>query len=514
MFETNFTALDWGIVTVYLLGSVAIGIFVNKYIHNVGDYMVGGRASGAALNTATYIGTGLGLVTLMYASMDAFTLGFAYVTIALMGAAIGVFLGSTGFVITRLRELELTTVPEYFEKRFNRETRITAGVICAVAGILNMGLFPRMGAAFITFVTGLGSTAEEPAVMIKIITTLLVVLVILYTVLGGMVSVIVTDYIQFIVLSIGLGMGVYFCLSHPQLGWERITTNLAQHRGEAGFNVVAEGAPGWIWLIWLFLVIFGAALTWAPEATRALTTKDARTTRLTFLFSGPAQFIRLAIPSLFAVAAFCWVSNDPGLSNYFFPDGLSGAAQHADQSMPLLLGKIVPTGLLGLLVAGLLAAFMSTHDSYLLGWASIITRDIVGPLKGRELSDREQIRLTRVIIVCIGVALIVIGLWMPPQKSVWAFMALTGTIYVSGASAAMIGGMYWRRASSWGARAAMLTGLLSVASMLPNFKQFEGKLPSWYTTPAVCLAVFILAAVVFVVVSLIVPDSPIATEEA
>ena len=143
MFTTNFTWVDWLIVTVYLLGTGAVGMWVNRYIHNVEDYMVGGRASGAFLNTASFIGTGLGLVTIMYASIDGFNHGFACLILPAIGVCGALFVGSTGFVIKRLRTLKLTTITEFFEVRFDRRCRIAAGLICAVAGILNMGLFCR-----------------------------------------------------------------------------------------------------------------------------------------------------------------------------------------------------------------------------------------------------------------------------------------------------------------------------------------------------------------------------------
>jgi len=238
MFATNFGTLDWVIVAIYLAGTGFVGVVVNKYIHSVSDYMVGGRGSGAALNTATFIGTGLGLVTIMYASMDGFHKGFSFMVLGLIGMSVGLLIGSTGFVVRRLREHKLTTIPEYFQVRYSRRVRVTAGIICAVAGILNMGLFPKMGATFITYATGLGQTeqvavAEGPKAVapdaapeaapakarlsrqqltVNIVTSVLIALVLVYTVLGGMVSVIVTDYVQFVILSIGLGLGLYFCL--------------------------------------------------------------------------------------------------------------------------------------------------------------------------------------------------------------------------------------------------------------------------------------------------------------
>ena len=511
IFATNFASIDWIIVAVYLLIAVVAGVITNRYIHSVSDYMVGGRGVGAALNSATYIGTGLGLVTLMYASIDAFNHGFAYVTLAVIGAVVGIFLGSTGFVIVKLRELKLLTVPEYFENRYSKSTRVLAGVICAVAGIMNMGLFPKMGATFITFATGVMATGDgtsgiEATALINIVTSVLIVLVLFYTVLGGMVSVIVTDFLQFVVLSVGLGLGVYFCLTHPDLGWSNMVSTLAEHQGEKAFNPVAAGSYGWTWVGFNCLLFFGAFICWAPEASRALTAEDTRATKLTFLLSGPGQFIRLAIPSLFAIAAFCMFSRDASLASYFFPNGLSETTEHAGQAMPLLLGKIVPSGLLGLLVAGLIAAFMSTHDSYLLCWSSVITRDIIAPLRRDPLSDRAQIYLTRGVIVLIGTFLLLWGIWYPLPDSVWTYMGVTGTIYISGAMVSIIGGIYWRRASNAGAIAALLTGLVAVVGLLGDIPAFKDSFPKWLSGPVVALSTYSACAVVFVIVSLLIPD--------
>jgi len=558
MFATNFTGLDWWIVAIYLVGTVLVGVVVNKYIHSVADYMVGGRGSGTALNAATFIGTGLGLVTIMYASIEGFSKGFSYMVLGLVGLTSGIVLGSTGFVVRRLREYALTTLPEYFERRYSRRVRVTAGIICALAGILNMGLFPKMGATFITYATGLGhadaaavaeapadakaqpTTAAQPATaadtakaaattpaakppdtaaatrarqefMVNVITSLLIALVLFYTVLGGMVSVIVTDYVQFVILSIGLGLGLYFCLTHPALGWDNMVNMMKVHRGEAAFNPVHPDSYGWLWVVWMFLHGGVGAVLWAPEASRMLTAKDPQTTKRTFLVASPGQFIRLAIPCLFAIAAFCYVSQSGGLARHFFPDGLSGDAENAAQAMPLLMGKIVPTGLLGLLVAGLMAAFMSTHDSYFLCWSSVITRDVVNPLRKRELTDKQQIRLTRIIIICIGLFLLVWGVWYELPASVWNYMAVTGSVYFCGAASVLIGGLYWKRASSAGAMAAMLGGLISVVVIF-----LPGKITgNTMLMGIIGLGNYLFCAIVFVVFSLLFPERPKpATQEA
>ena len=510
IFATNFTALDGVIVAIYLALAISAGVIVNRYIHTVSDYLVGGRESGTALNVATYIGTGLGLVTLMYASIDAFSNGFAYVTLALIGTGVGVFLGSTGFVIHRLRELKLLTIPEYFEKRFDRRTRIVGGVICAIAGILNMGLFPKMGATFITYVTGLGVDGADHETVVNLVTTLLIVLVLVYTVAGGMVSVILTDYIQFVVLSIGMGVGVYFVLTAPDLGWTTITRTMAEHRGDRMFNPVAEGGYGWVWIAFYIVLFTTAGICWAPEASRALTARSPASTKHTFLFAAPGQFVRLAIPALWAAAAFCLVAHSPELTAHFFPEGLDGPAANAAQAMPLALGKILPTGLLGILVAGLMAAFMSTHDSYFLSWASVISRDVITPLRGGAVDDRREIRTTRITVVAIGVFLMVWGVWYELPASVWSYMGITGSIYLSGASIALIGGVYWKRASSAGALAALLGGLISIAGLFVT--QINDTTGWKISGEMVGMGNFVFCALMFVVFSLAFPDRKPAAE--
>jgi len=550
IFATNFTALDWWIVAVYLCAIGALGVWVNRYIHSVADYLVAGRSAGPALNVATFVATGLCLVTIMYSAIDGFNRGFAYMILGVIGMAIGLFIGSTGFVVRKLRAARLTTLPEYFQLRYSRRVRVTAGVICALAGILNMGLFPKMGATFITYATGLGSAGAARAVVeahapgkapvtktrdpvqgarmaeehmahqratlarqeltVNIVMTIILVIVLVYTVTGGMVAVIVTDYTQFVLLALGLGLGVFYCLTRPELGWDKIVGSWGKYRGEAAFNPLHVGSYGVFWVAWMLVHFAAAALCWAPEASRTLTARDPETARRTFLYGSPGQFIRLAIPALFGIAAFCFISQNPELARYFFPEGLRGKGVHADQAAPLLLGKIIPAGLLGVVLAGMVSALMSTHDSYFMCWASVIARDVIVPLRRRELTDKEQIRITRIVIVSIGIFLLVWGVWYKLPDSVWNYMAVTGSVYLCGAIVILIGGMYWKRASSAGALAGLLGGLASVPIVF---------LPDWFTGSTVLmgqcgLANYALCALLFIVFSWLFPDKQPAAAPA
>ena len=110
---------------------------------------------------------------------------------------------------------------------------------------------------------------------------------------------------------------------------------------------------------------------------------------------------------------------------------------------------------------------MSTHDSYLLCWASVLTHDVVAPATGNTMSTRNRLLLTRVFILAIGLFLIVWGLWYELGQDLWDYLLVSGAIYFTGAFALLCTGLYWKRASKTGAYLALGAGLTSVLGLVP-----------------------------------------------
>jgi SSS family solute:Na+ symporter len=128
-------------------------------------------------------------------------------------------------------------------------------------------------------------------------------------------------------------------------------------------------------------------------------------------------------------------------------------------AMPRLIGSMLPWGLLGLLVAAMLAAEMSTDSAYMLGWASVIYNDILAPLRRRGgWSERRGILWNRSIVALIGVYLLLFGLLYKVEGNVWSYLLLTGSIYLSSMSVLLVACCYWKRANNWGALGAILLG--------------------------------------------------------
>jgi SSS family solute:Na+ symporter len=226
------------------------------------------------------------------------------------------------------------------------------------------------------------------------------------------------------------------------------------------------------------------------------------------------------------------VQQVPALAEYFSKANLAENGGRAAEAVPLMMGKLLPTGFLGLVMAGLMAAHMSVHDSYLLAWSTVISQDVIGPWrKNKPLTDAQSIWITRVSVVLIALFLLIWGVWYPLPESVWSYMSITGTIYLSGAATALIGGMYWKRASSTGALLSLLGGLFAIlglsvvreglltllfpaaAADKARFLELKSSVEVWFNEQTVGLAVYVVCLVLFVVGSLLFPDPPKTAEQ-
>lgn len=172
--------------------------------------------------------------------------------------------------------------------------------------------------------------------------------------------------------------------------------------------------------------------------------------------------------------------------------------------MPRFLSEILPIGVLGIMTAAMLAAFMSTHDSYLLCWSTIITNDIIDPLCGGNLSSEKKIKFSRIIILILGVYILYWGLVYNGGDSIWSYLGITGAIYFTGAIAVILFGIYWDKASSAGAIAALIGGLSALVGLepiresIPIIKRMKPE--------EIGLLTLLITIIMMVVFSILLPD--------
>ncbi len=498
--------VDGSIVGMYLIVTMAAGLMVRKYVGKVDDFLVAGREMNVFLGIASLAATEFGIVTCMYTAQAGYLYGFSGATPGILQALAMLIIGLTGFCVKPLRDSGVITIPELFEQRYGKFVRWLSGVVIVLGGLLNMGVFLRVGGEFLVIVTGM-----NPQYLVMTMTALLI-MVAVYTIMGGMLSVLVTDYLQFIMMSIGLLVVTTLILW--QVGWTRLVDTVEQQHGVGGFNPFLHAKLGWEYVLAQACVQIAATLTWQTTISRLLAAKDTKTGRR--IYMGTSLFFagHFLIPGIWGIAALATMPAG------MFGDAIPGAAVAAAmkptlEAMPVYLGTIVPIGLMGLLVAAMLAADMSTDSSYMITWASVIYNDILGPLRKRKPSETTGLLINRMIVALIGIFLFFYGLFYKIEGGLWDYLTTTGTVYLSSMSVLLIACCYWKGANSWGATSAILIGAAFPIGYLILEKTIDGGAQAlsdvyYFTQDRAKIASFALAAVFMVVFSMLKPKRPTA----
>ncbi|MCC7086379.1 MAG: sodium:solute symporter family protein [Pirellulales bacterium] len=484
----NFNWLiDGPIVGVYLLATMIAGLAVRKYVGKVEDFLVAGREMNLHLGIASLAATEFGVVTCMYTAQNGFEMGFAGATPGILMALAMFVVGVTGFCIEPLRAAGVMTIPELFENRFGMRIRWASGVVIVLGGVLNMGVFLRTGGEFLVFACGLNVGYLE------ITMTVLLLGVAVYTVLGGMLSVLVTDYLQFVVMSVGMLAVTVLILAN--VGWDALVTAVSDRYGPGGFNPFINEKMGVAYVIFNALVALAAMLTWQTNIQRVLAAKDSRTGRRIYSHTSCFFVCRFILPGVWGIAALATLSSETIGGNTLY-------------AMPKFLAVALPTGMCGLLIAAMLAADMSTDSSYMLTWGSVIYNDILAPLRRRQAwSEKFGLLVNRAIVIAIGIFLLIYGLWYPLKGDLWTYLGVTATIYLSSMTVLLIACCYWKHANNWGAAAAIVVGAaLPIAYLileqLPRSESIAKSIGPYYSG----IATYALAALAMVVGSLIKPQ--------
>jgi len=221
--------IDGSIIIIYLSLILFTAFWLKKYISNVDQFLVANRSVDVYLGIASLAATEFGIATCM-ANAE---LGYKYGLKGIIpGIALGVsmlIVGLTGFCIKPLRNMAVITIPQLLEKKFGKKIRWASGLVIVIGGLLNMGLFLRQAGVFLSITIGIN------AGYLELLMTAVIIFVGFYTVIGGMVSVIITDYIQFVLMCFGFvtmtGILIY------QFGWFEILDQTNHYLGQESLNL-------------------------------------------------------------------------------------------------------------------------------------------------------------------------------------------------------------------------------------------------------------------------------------
>jgi len=299
-----------------------------------------------------------------------------------------------------------------------------------------------------------------------------------------------------------LGLIAVTVLILTTIGWDKLATTVTERCSAGGYNPFLNPGMGWQYVLFNALECLAGALTWQTMISRLLAAKDAKTGRQIYTRTSFFFVCRFLLPGIWGIAALAMLAPSAF-------DGMPAAFRGESASlyaMPIFLSGFVPVGLMGLLLAAMVAADMASTSSYMITWGSVIYNDILAPFRKTRWPEKRGLLWNRAIIALIGVFLLFYGLWYPLKGDVYAYLLVTGTIYMASITTLLVACCYWRRANNWGAAAAIIVGALIpiaclVIEQVGNIPAAEIQLWRCYTG----IAAFVATALAMVVGSLLKP---------
>jgi SSS family solute:Na+ symporter len=487
--------VDLAVIAVYLVGVVGLGLWAwtkrrTKQASSSEYFLAGGTLRWPVIGLALF-STNISTIHLVSLAQEGYVNGLAYGNFEWMAAFLLIVLAF--FFAPFYIRSRVATLPDFLEKRYSRASRDwLAGLSIVSAVFIHIGFSLYTGAVVLRGLFGIDINTSI------IVTALLTGL---YTIVGGLLAVVLTESVQTVVLVLGSACVLGFGLARIG-GWEGLTAAVEPVRLTV-LRTAAE-TPSLPWYaVFLGYPVIGLWY-WCADQTivqRVLGAKDERQARLGPLFAG---FIKILPVFLFVL---------PGLIAYgLVRQGLLPPPESSSDVYSLLVNNILPIGIRGLVAAALLAALMSTVSGALNSIATLFTLDIYKRWRPRA----SEKRLTRVGRAVTFIGMVVAIVWSPKIAHFQSlFQGITAVIcYIAPPiTAVFLWGVLWKKASATAAKTTLMagSGLGLIVFFLDWFKETTGwAVPSMMAT----FYLFLICSTILVVVSLVRPHTHTPESEA
>ncbi len=469
----NLHWVDWAIVSGMVVFIFGVAISTKKYTQSVADFLAANRCAGRYLLCIAEGMSGLGAVSIVAYFELYYEAGFTGSWWGMILWPVALLLTLSGWVAYRYRETRAMTLAQFLELRYSKRFRVFAGIVAWTAGVINMGIFPAVGARFFIYFCGLPETvpglglSTYAAVMI-----LLLVISLAFVFLGGQITVMITDFVQ------GMFSNVAFLIIllviFWMFDWGEIISILETAPENASrinpFEASAvEGFNFWYFVIMAFISIY-AWRAWQGSQGYFCSAKSAHEAKMAGILGEWRGMVLFLVLTLLPIGAWVVMHHPEQTGTVDEVNQVLGTIDNAriqkQMTVPVVLVKTLPVGVAGLLCAVMLAAFISTHDTYLHSWGSIFVQDVILPFRRKPFTPRQHVWLLRGSTAFVAV-FIFLWSWLFEQTDfIIMFFMLSGTIYVGGAGSCIIGGLYWKRGSTIGAWLALGIGVVMGAGCL------------------------------------------------
>jgi solute:Na+ symporter, SSS family len=417
-------------IILYLVITILIGYWASRRVKTSGDFMLAGRSLPILLSSSALFATWFGSETVFGASSEFLQGGLYAVIEDPFGAALCLILFGL-FFARKLYNMNLLTLGDYFKIRYGGKTELVASIFLAppyvgyiAAQLVAMGLI-------INVVTGL---AVWQGVVIS------ATVVTFYTYIGGMWAISITDFIQSIIIIVGLVV---------------LAVVLSNKAGGIG-NVLAEVKPESLQFLpkpgWKEITTYVAA--WSVLGLGSIPSQDvfqrsmssgSANTAVRSCYYAAILYLTIAMLPLFI--SLC--------TKHLYPDQVKGDTQLI---LPFMVMQHTSMIVQILFFGSLLSAIMSTTSSAMLAPAAVFSENLVRPLLNKKLSDKQMLLLTRGSVLLFSVTATIMAC---VRSDIYELVGESSVLSLVTLFAAMAFGVYWKGANRGGAMLSMVAGFLA-----------------------------------------------------
>ncbi|HEY4457076.1 MAG TPA: sodium:solute symporter family protein [Pseudonocardiaceae bacterium] len=514
----NAAPIDFILIAVYFALVLGIGLMARRSVSNSLDFFLSGRSMPAWVTGLAFMSANLGATEIFGMTANGAEYGLPTVHYYWIGAVPAmVFLGLV--MMPFYYGSKVRSVPEFMLRRFGRAAHLVNGISFAVAQVLIAGINLYALATVVNLLLGW-------PIWLSIVIAAAIVLA--YTALGGLSAAIYNEVMQFFVI-VAMLLPITFIGLHKVGGWSGLVDKI-QHYNTNPANNAAAQLSSWpgsnitgihssvlsvLGIIFGlgFVLSFGYWTTNFAEVQRALSAKNMSAARRTPLIAAyPKTLIVLAIVIPGMIAALPQISPELAAykANFIANPNYNGGSVTFNNAIELLIRDLLPNGLLGVAIAGLIAAFMAGMASNVSSFNTVFTYDIWQPYVVKNRPDRYYLSVGRLVtivgcVIAIGTAFIA-----SDYNNIMNYLQNLFAFFNAPLFATFILGMFWKRMTPAAGWVGLVLGTLSAFTVdrlvAYHVLSLAGQGPSFVAA----IVAFVVDIVASVIVTMFTTPKPAA----
>lgn len=417
-------------VILYLVVTVFVGLWASRKVSSSGDFMLAGRSLPIVLSTSALFATWFGSETVFGASSQFLQGGLFAVIEDPFGASLCLLLFGL-FFARKLYNMKLVTLGDFFKVRYGKRTEIIA------SGFMIPAYFGYIAAQLVALGLILNVVADIPVTNAIVMSS---VIVTLYTFIGGMWAISITDFFQSIIIILGL-LALAYILSRQAGGVSVVLNEIP----EKDFKFFPE-FNGTAIITWLAAwSVLGLGSIPSQDVFQRTMSSGSAAIAVRSCYYAAILYLTVAMLPLFI--SLC--------VKHLYPGEIGTDTQLTLPNM-VLRHTAVPVQVL--FFGSLLSAVMSTTSSAILAPAALFSENVIKPLMKKKPTDKQLLMLTRLSVIFFSAGATILACM---NSNIFELVSVSSVTSLVSLFIPMVFGMYWKRSSSAGAILAMVTGMIA-----------------------------------------------------